>query len=70
MIEEQAVKKNFVGVLQLAEVDVALEVVVLAEIGFVGADGLFFDGFDHGREQAIQAEGLALFMGEGGAFVQ
>jgi len=49
---------------------VALEIVVLAEIGFVSANGLFFNGFDHRREQAVQAEGLALLMGEGSAFVQ
>jgi len=49
---------------------VALKIVMLSEIGFVSANGLFFNGFDHRREQAVQAEGLSLLMGEGGAFVQ
>jgi len=70
VVEKQAVKKNLVGVLQLAEVDVTLEIVVLTEISFASANGLFFNGFDHRREQAVQAEGLSLLMGEGGAFVQ
>jgi len=70
MFEKQPVKENFVGVLELAEVDVALEIVVLAKIGFVGAGGLLFDGFDDGREEAVEAKGLALRKSEGSTFVQ
>jgi hypothetical protein len=70
MVEKQAIEKNLVGVLELAEINVTLEIVMLAEISFVGASRLFFDSFDHRREKAIKAEGLALLRGEGSAFVQ
>jgi len=70
VVVKQAIEKNLVGVLELAEINVTLEIVVLAEIGFVGASGLFFNGFDHRREKTIKAEGLALLGGKGGAFVQ
>jgi hypothetical protein len=70
MVEKQPVEENFVGVLELAEVDVTLEIVGLAEIGFVSTRGLFFDGFDHGREEAVEAQGLALWKSEGRAFVE
>jgi hypothetical protein len=70
VVEKQAIKENLVGVLKLAKVNVTLEIVVLAEISFVGTSRLFFNGFDYGREKAIKAEGLAFLRGEGGAFVQ
>ena len=50
VVEKQAIEKNLVGVLELAEINVALEIVVLAKIGFVSASGLFFDSFHDGRE--------------------
>jgi hypothetical protein len=69
MVEKQTVKKNFVGVLKLAEINVALEIVGFAKIGFVGTGGLFFDGFDDRREEAVETEGLALRESECRAFV-
>lgn len=70
VIEKKAVEKNLVGVLELAEINVTLEIVVLAQISFLSASGLFFNGFDYRREKPIKAEGLALLRGGGGAFVQ
>jgi len=69
MFEKQPVKENFVGVLELAEVDVALEIVVLAKIGFVGAGGLLFDGFDDGWKKAVEAKSLPFRESERRAFV-
>jgi len=70
VIEKQLIKKNLVGVLELTEINVPLEIVVLAEKSFVGARRLFFNGLHYRREKAIKPEGLALLVSKGGAFVQ
>jgi len=70
VVEKQAIEKHLVGVLELAKINVALEIVVLTKIGLVSASRLFFDGFHDGREQAIEAEGLALLVGKSSPFVQ
>jgi len=70
VIEKQPIEKNLVGVLELAEIDMPLEIVVLTDKGFVGARRLFSNGLHHGREKAIKPEGLALLISKSGAFVQ
>jgi len=70
VVEEQAVEENFIGVLKLAKIDVALEVVGLERKGLVGANALIVERFDDGREKAIQAEEIALGFGEGSAFIE
>src|SRR5690242_17965735 len=53
VVEEQAVEQNFVGVLELAQVDVALEIVRFAKKSLVGPKRLFLDGFHGGRQEAV-----------------
>src|SRR5712692_1389052 len=70
MIEEQAIKEDFVGVLQLPKVNVPFEIVRLSKKGFVRPKGLFFDGLDRGREKAVQAKSLPFGQSESRALVQ
>src|SRR5580692_2507269 len=70
MVEKQAVEENFVSVLKLAEVDVALEVVRFQGKGLVGTNALVVERLDDGRKKAVEAEALALGFGESRAFVE
>jgi len=70
MVEKQPVEKDFVGVLELAQIDVPLEIVWLAKIGFVSAGGLLFDGLNDWGEKTVESQGLAFGESEGRAFVE
>ena len=70
MVEKKAVEENLVGVLELAEIDVALEVVRFQGKGLIGADDLVVERLDYGRKKGVEAKVLALGFREGGAFVQ
>ena len=70
MSEKEPIEEDFIGVLQLAEIDVAFEVVRFAREGLIGTDALVIKGFDNRRKKTVEAETLALVFGEGGAFVQ
>ena len=56
VVEEEPVEEDLVGVLQGAQVDVPLEVVVLAPVGLVRADHLLVQALDLRRQEAVQAE--------------
>ena len=62
VVEQQPVEEHLVGVLQVAQVDVPLEVVVLPPVGLVGADHLLVQRLDLRRQQAVQAEAPALLL--------
>ncbi|MNT09762.1 hypothetical protein D3C72_1445630 [compost metagenome] len=66
----QTVEKGFVGVLDVAQVDVFVDFGFEALVLDPGAFGLLFDGFDHFRQQAKQVKTAALFRAEGAAFIQ
>ncbi len=70
MVLHQSVEEGFVGVLNIAQVDVLIdfgfETLILDPRPF----GLFFDGFDHFWQQAQQVEVAALFHAESAALVQ
>jgi hypothetical protein len=70
MGEEQPIEENFIGVLKLAEIDVAFEVVRFERKSLIGTDALVVKGFDNRRKKTVEAETLALVFGEGGTFVQ
>jgi hypothetical protein len=70
MSEEEPIEENFIGVLKLAEIDVAFEVVRFERKSLIGSDVLVIKGFDNWRKKSVEAETLALVFGEGGAFVQ
>jgi hypothetical protein len=70
MIEKQAIEENFVGVLKLAEIDVALEIVRFQGKSLIGANALIVERLDDGRKKAVEAETLALVFGESGALVE
>jgi hypothetical protein len=70
MSEEEPIEEDFIGVLKLAEIDVAFEVVRLERKSLIGADALVVKGFDNRRKKTVETETLTLVFGEGGAFVQ
>ena len=70
VLAEQRVIQRLVGVLQLAQEGIAFEIGVEFAQHLHAAPHLVFD-VEHGeRQQPVQAEGGALFLGEGGALVQ
>ena len=70
VIEQEPVEENLVGVLQSAQLDVALQVVVLAVTGLVGANHLVVEGLDMGRQAPVQAEAAPFLLLERGALVE
>ncbi len=70
VVEEEPVEEDFVGVLQGAQVDVPLEVVVFPTVGLVGADHLLIQALDLRRQQPVQAEPAPLALRECRALVQ
>ena len=70
VVQEQAVEENFIGVLKLAKIDITLQVVRLERESFIGADALFVERLDDGRQKAVEPKGFALVFREGRAFVQ
>ncbi len=67
---QQSVEQGFVGVLDVAQVDVLVVIVLEILVLTVGAFHLFFDGFHRFRQQAVQVEVATFFLGESAAFVQ
>ena len=70
MVLHQAVEEGFVGILNIAQVDVLIDFGFESLVLDPRAFGLFFDGFNHFRQQAQQVEVAALFHAEGAALVQ
>ena len=70
MVADQAVEQRFVGILDIAQVDVFVDLGFKSLVLDPRAFGLFFNGFDHFRQQAQQVEAAALFHAEGAAFVE
>ena len=70
MVLHQAVEEGFVGVLDITQVDVLIDFGFKALILDPGAFRLFFNGFNHFRQQTQQVKAAALFHAKGAAFVQ
>jgi hypothetical protein len=70
MIEQEPVKEHLIGVLQGAQKDVPLEVVVFAPVSLVGPHRLLVEALDGRREKSVQAKSAPFFVREGGAFIQ
>jgi hypothetical protein len=70
MVEEEPVKEHFVGVLKLAKIDVAFEVVGLKAKRLISADALIFERFNYGGKQAVKAKDFTLLLRESGALVE
>ena len=70
MIANQAIKQGFVGVLDVAQINVLIDLGFKSLILDPRAFSLFFDGFDHFRQQAQQVEAATLFHAEGASFVE
>src|SRR5579883_522222 len=70
VVEQEAIEENFVVVLKSSKVDVAVERLFVGKVGGVGSRYLFFERFDVGRKQAVEAEAEALFDGERGSFIE
>jgi hypothetical protein len=70
VVEQKPVEEDFVSVLQRAQVDMPLQVVVLSLVGLVGADYLLFDALDMRRQKPVQAKFAAFLLRKCRAFVQ
>jgi hypothetical protein len=67
---EHREEQRLVGVLQVAQEGIAFEIGPEGAERLQAAADLLADGGDARRQQAVQAEGVALGVGEGGALVQ
>ena len=70
VVEQQPVEEHLVRVLEIAQEDVAREVVVLAPVGLVGAGDLLVERLDVGRQQPLQPVAAPLVLGERRSLVQ
>jgi hypothetical protein len=70
VVEQQPIEEHFVRILQSAQIDVSLQVVVLSLVGAVSTDDLLINALDVGRQKAVQAELASLLHRKGRAFVQ
>ena len=70
VVQQQAVEQGLVPVLELAEVDVPLDIRIFIFVGCIGALRLGRDRFNRRRQQAVQTEDLALIIRKGAAFVE
>jgi hypothetical protein len=61
VVAQKPVKEDLVGILQSAQVDVSLQVVVLSLVGLVGADHLLLQSLDVRGQKPVQAK-LASFV--------
>src|SRR4051812_14483952 len=67
---EQGVEQHLVGVLQSAQEDIALEIGSELAHRLEATRGLLVEGGDHRRQETVQVEGVALFLGESGSLVE
>ena len=70
VVVQQAIEQGFVGVLDVAQIDVLVHVVAKRHELAIGAFRLLFDGLDVLGQQAFQIEAAALLAGEGTALVE
>ena len=69
VVHHEAIEENLVGVLQVAQEDVPVDLGFAGEVRLAGPCHLFLEGFLVGGEKAEEAERAALGLGEGGALV-
>lgn len=70
VVVQQTVKERLVGVLDIAQIDVLVQIVAKRHELAVGTLGLLFDGLDILGQQPFQIEAAALLAGEGAALVE
>jgi hypothetical protein len=70
VVVQQAVEQRFVGILDVAQIDVLVHVVAKRHELAIGTLCLLFDGFDVLGQQTLQIEAAAFFAGEGAALVE
>ena len=70
VVEKKSVEEDLVRVLQSAQVDMPLQVVVFSLVSLIGADDLLVKGLDMRRKKPVQAKFCALLFRESCAFVQ
>jgi hypothetical protein len=70
VVEQKPVEEDFVGILQGAQINVPLQVVVFSLIGLVSADDLLLKALDVRRQKSVQAKLASLLLRERRAFVQ
>jgi hypothetical protein len=70
VIEKEFVEEDLVRVLQSAQIDVSLEVIVFSLVGFISAHRLFFECLYIRWKKAVKAKRGALLLGERCTLVQ
>ena len=70
VILHQTVEQGLVGVLNVAQINMLVEIVLKGGVLFICPRRLLFDGFDIVGQQAFQVERNTLFLGKSTAFVQ
>ena len=70
VLQQQRVEQDLIRVLQGSEINVPLEVFVLASIRLVGANQLLVERLDHRRQQPVQPKVTALGLRKGRPLVQ
>ena len=70
MIFYQPIEQRFVGVLDIAQVDMFIDLSFKSLILDPGTLGLFFNGFNDFRQQPEQVEIAAFFHAERAAFIE
>ena len=64
VIRRRLIEEDLVVVLQRAQIDVSLQIVVFSLVSFIGTDDLLFQRLYERREQSVQTKLAALFFGE------
>ncbi len=70
MVVQQAVEEGFVGVLDIAQINVFVVIVFEVLELLPGTLGLLFNGFDRFRQQAAQVKFISLFYRESASLIQ
>src|SRR5262249_39644574 len=70
VLEKKAIEENLVVVLQRAQIDVPLQIVILSRIRLICAYDLLLQGFHVWRKQSVQTKLSSLIVSERCAFVQ
>jgi hypothetical protein len=68
--EEEPVEEDLVSILQSAQIDMPLKVIVLPLVGLIRPDALLIEALDVRRQKPMQAELASFVLGERRAFVQ
>ena len=70
VVEEKPVEEDFVGILQSAQIDVSLQVVVFSLVGLIRTHHLLIKALDMWRQKSVQSKLAPFVLRERCAFVE